>query len=261
MARICPLFSGSSGNSTYILSSEGGILIDAGASFKSLCESIEVAGGSLDTLRAVAVTHEHGDHIKGLKTLLKKTGVPIVASQKTLETLIKADLIPQDTKTLYAEQTKEICGIGIDRFATSHDCEGSSGYVIKLADGKKIAVCTDLGIITDEVRNALKGCDAVLIESNHDIEMLKRGPYPPQLKLRIMSDNGHLSNNACATELKGLLKSGTTRFILGHISKNNNLPMLALSCAKATLADIGAKNGSDYILTVAKPCSNEVTLI
>lgn len=261
MARICPLFSGSTGNSTYILSDKGGILIDAGASFKSLNEAVENAGGTLDTLRAVAVTHEHTDHIKGLKNLLKKTGVPVIASQKTLETLINADLIPQETQTLCAEDTNEIYGIGINRFATSHDCLGSSGYVITLSDGKKIAVCTDLGVVTDEVRNSLYGCNAVLIESNHDIEMLKKGPYPPQLKLRIMSDTGHLSNNACATELKELLKNGTTRFILGHISRNNNLPMLALSCSRATLADIGAKDGNDYILTAAKPCFNEVVLL
>ena len=137
---------------------------------------------------------------------------------------------------------------------------GSSGYRFTFSDGKSVAVCTDLGIVTDEVKNSLSGCDTVLIESNHDIDMLKRGPYPPQLKLRILSDNGHLSNNACALTLKELLKGGTVRFILGHLSQHNNLPMLALSTAKQSLLDLGAKCGSDYTLSVAKPCFNEVTL-
>lgn len=262
MSRICPLFSGSTGNSTYIGTQNGGILVDVGGSMKGICSALERAGGCCEEIKAVAVTHEHIDHIKGLKTFLNKTDVPLIASAKTLEALAAADKIPAKTKTISLDEGScQVCGIAVSRFATSHDCEGSSGYTFLLPDGKKIAVCTDLGVVTDAVRQALIKSDAVLIESNHDVDMLKRGPYPPLLKIRIMSDSGHISNSACAAELGNLLKNGTTRFILGHLSQKNNLPQLALSCAEAALMDMGAQNGRDYILTVAAPADNGVTVI
>lgn len=260
MARIFPLFSGSTGNCTYISSRGGAILVDAGGSYKAIVTALENVGASIDDIKAVAVTHEHTDHIKGLKTLLKKTSLPLIGSAKTLETLADADKIPPTATLVVADKPVEIGGFEIHRFATRHDCEGSSGYTIILPDGQRTAVCTDLGIMTDEVRNALCGCSAVLIESNHDVDMLKRGPYPADLKLRILSDDGHLSNNACAVELPRLLQKGTTRFILGHISQNNNLPTLALSCANATLFESGAHRDEDYIISAAKPNFNEVTV-
>ena len=262
MSRICPLFSGSSGNSTYIGTQNGGILIDAGASMKGISEAIALAGGEVGEILAVAVTHEHIDHIKGLKTLLNKTNAKLIASADTLETLTVMDKIPAKTDVICLDKDyADICGIGIKRFSTSHDCKGSSGYVLSLPDGKKVSVCTDLGIVTDEVRNAINGSDLVLLESNHDVAMLKRGPYPPDLKVRILSEKGHISNNACASELPFLLQNGTKRFILGHLSQHNNTPMLAKSCAEASLMDLSAINGKDYILTVAKPSGNGVTVI
>ena len=263
MSRICPLFSGSTGNSTYIAGAHGAVLVDAGASLRSLSEALEAAGGELSQISAVFITHEHFDHIKGLKPLLNKTGAAVIASEETLAALIAADKLPAGTETevIYSDTPLEYAGITVSRFATSHDCKGSSGYTFLMPDNRKISVCTDLGVMTESVRNAINGSDAVLIESNHDTEMLNKGPYPPELKIRIMSDRGHLSNNACAAELGGLLNSGTTRFILGHLSQKNNTPLLALSCAEASLTDIGAKNGRDCVLTVAAPKENRVTVI
>ncbi len=262
MSRICPLFSGSTGNSTYIGTKNGGILIDAGASFKGICNALDYAGGSIEEILAVAVTHEHIDHIKGLKTLLNKIGARLIASEKTLEALARADKIPPKADiTVLDKGCEDICGIEISRFETSHDCEGSSGYRLALPDGKCVSVCTDFGVMTDEVRVALTGSDLVLLESNHDVEMLKKGPYPPELKVRIMSERGHISNNDCAFELPRFLQSGTSRFILGHLSQHNNTPVLARSCAEAALMDIGAKNGKDYVLSVAAPQDNRVTVI
>lgn len=261
MSRICPLFSGSAGNCTYIGTQNGGILIDAGGSLKGIKSALELAGGSLEEIRAVAVTHEHSDHIKGLKTLLNKTNARLLASKKTLEALAAEDKIPADTEIAeVSDEPTDINGIIISRFATSHDCEGSSGYTFDLPDGKRAAVCTDLGVVTDEVRNTLYGCDTVLLESNHDVDMLKKGPYPPLLKIRIMSDKGHLSNNACSAELCGLLENGTVRFILGHLSQKNNTPLLARTGAEAALMDIGAQNGRDFLLSVAEPKDNGVTV-
>lgn len=262
MSKICPLFSGSTGNSTYIGTKNGALLVDVGASMKRIFEALEAAGGTPDEIKAIAVTHEHSDHITGLRPLLNKLKVPLIASEKTLESLIKADKLPKDTSVLpIGESGVEIEGIIVHRFATSHDCEGSSGYSFILPDDKKVAICTDLGIVTDEVRNALSGSDVVLMESNHDIEMLKRGPYPPELKLRIMSDRGHISNPVCAAELVRLLQGGTKRFILGHLSQNNNTPLIARSCAESVLIDVGAENCKDYLLSVAKPTGNGVTVI
>lgn len=261
MAKICPICSGSSGNCTYIDASSTAILVDAGISFKNLSESLKTIGADFEKISAVAVTHTHSDHIKGLSTLIKKTSLPLIASKSTLKTLSQTNCIPEKTKVLVADEGEIILNdIVINFFATSHDAEGSGGYTITLPDGRRCAVCTDLGIVTDTVKNAVTGCEAVLIESNHDIEMLKRGPYPAHLKLRILSDSGHLSNNACAALLPELLKSGTTRFILGHLSQHNNMPALALSAARSTLADIGAVRDSDYILNIARPKLSEVTV-
>ena len=215
----------------------------------------------MSSVRAIFITHEHTDHIKGLKTLIKKTGVPLIASSATLDALTKADIIPTGVELIPADNSDITFGnIVLSRFETSHDTIGSSGYVLSEGD-TKISVCTDLGIVTDTVREAIRGSDAVLIESNHDVEMLKRGPYPPDLKLRILSEQGHLSNNACAAELPELLKSGTTRIILGHLSLHNNMPTLATASARAALADIGATEGRDYILMVAKPCLSEAVVL
>ncbi len=262
MSKICPLYSSSTGNSTYIGTKEGSILVDVGASFKGICQNLQLADASSEEILAVAVTHEHSDHIKGLKTFLNKTSAYLITSAQTAQTLANNDAIPSKTKVIIIDQKPiEIGGIEVSRFATSHDCVGSSGYTFLLPDQKKIAVCTDLGVVTDSVRNAIWGSDMVLLESNHDIEMLKNGPYPPFLKARILSDQGHISNNICAAELKKLFKSGTKRFILGHLSQHNNTPLLAKSCATSALIDLGAQIDKDYILTVAKPSANGVMII
>lgn len=261
MARLCTLASGSGGNATYISTGNGDILIDAGISCKALLNAIELCGGDVSKLSAVAVTHTHTDHIKGLKTFLKKTKLPLIASDETLEYLAKNDIIPTGIETIVADSgVLSVCDCAIKFFKTSHDAAGSGGYRITLPDGRRVAVCTDLGVVDENVRQNLIGCETVLIESNHDVEMLRRGPYTAQLKLRILSDKGHLSNNACAVELPSLLKSGTSRIVLGHLSAENNTPLLALSSARTALSQIGAEDGVDYILEAAKQKTVGVTV-
>ncbi len=262
MSRICPLYSGSTGNSTYIGTKNGGILIDAGASFKGIAQALKFADGNTEEILAVAVTHTHSDHIKGLKTFLNKTDARLLATKETIKKLTDDGLVPAKTEIIIInDKPIDICGIEILSFETSHDCSGSCGYTFNLPDGKKFSLCTDLGVITDSVRNELLKSDLVLLESNHDIDMLKKGPYPPELKVRILSDKGHISNNICANELKLLLQNGTKRFILGHLSQHNNTPLLAKSCATASLMDMGAVIDKDYLLSVAKPTDNMVTVI
>lgn len=260
MARICTLASGSKGNSTYISAPSGDIIIDAGISYKSLVAQLQNAGGDISKLSAIAITHTHTDHIKGLKTFLKNTKIPLIASELTLKYLCDNDFVPIDTKIIAADNGVTIGDMFVGFFATSHDADGSGGYVVNFSDGRRAAVCTDLGVMTDDIREKIYGSQAILLESNHDVEMLRSGPYPASLKLRILSDEGHLSNNACASELPNLLKSGTTRIILGHISAENNTPLLARSTARTALAQIGAQEGIDYILETAKPQTVGVTV-
>ncbi len=252
MAKLCPLFSGSKANCTYLSGNDGALLIDAGASCSAILKSIEAIGENVDRIRAILITHEHTDHIKGLKTLLKKIDVPVMASQKTLETLYNVDVLNDEAKTVALGETAFESEVGkIIRFETMHDCEGSSGYKIDFGNDSTAAVCTDLGIVTPSVREALSGCSTVLLESNHDLRMLQNGPYPPELKIRIAGERGHLSNAAAACELVSLLKSGTKRFVLGHLSENNNLPALALRTSESALNHAGAKKGIDYTLFCA----------
>ncbi len=259
MAKFFPLFSSSSGNSTYIGDAGGGLLVDAGVSFKKISEKLAENGIPLSKIKAVLVTHEHGDHIKGLHTLLKKTKATVIASRNTVYALEFHKAIEDDTPRIYIDEYEKFDfeGFNIVRFATSHDCLDSSGYVITLSGGQRVAVCTDLGIVTDEVKNALCGLDLVMLESNHDPVMLRLGPYTPELKLRVAGEKGHLSNAVCSELIGEIFKTGTRRFVLAHLSENNNTPEKAESAARAALIDAGARE-DDYILYVAKPEGDKV---
>ena len=259
MAKFFPMFSGSKGNSTYIGDHSGGILVDVGVSFKRLKEKLASRDIPLSHIKAVMITHEHYDHIKALKIFLKNCPVPVIASRPTIYALEYAGAISYDTERIYIDEIDnyDLDGILISRFATSHDCEGSSGFVITLGD-TKTAVCTDLGIMTDDVINSLCGCRLVMLESNHDPVMLRMGPYPAELKLRISSDKGHLPNAVCAQTLSSLYSSGTTHFVLAHLSEENNTPQKAGAAVRAALMDKGAEEDSDYILYIAPPDGDRV---
>ena len=220
MAKFYPMFSSSTGNCIYMGDENGGVLVDAGVAFKKIEAALSAARIDLNSIKGILITHEHSDHICGLKTLLKKIDVPVIASRDTIYALEFLKVITDDTKRIYAEDLCELDGIEITRFATSHDCNGSSGYVIKLPTGAKGVVCTDLGIMTEEIIEKISGSDIVMLESNHDPVMLRMGPYPPELKLRVASDKGHLSNAVCADTVAKLYKSGCFRFVLAHLSDN-----------------------------------------
>ncbi len=253
MARLFPIASSSSGNCTYIGHGKDGILVDAGITCKGIVDALSCCAVDPKTLGGIFITHEHTDHIQGLRVLVKKFGIPIFASPLTAKALLCDELKEIENHIHIIESDICVGDMRVERFATSHDCEGSSGYVIHLPDGKKCAVCTDLGFVSEEVHNAISGSNAILFESNHDVALLQKGPYPPHLKNRILSDKGHLSNVACSVELQRLVDSGTTRIVLGHLSRENNLPELARSTATAALMDRGLVEDQDYTLYIAPP--------
>lgn len=259
MSRIHTIASGSTGNCTYIGNGKSGILVDVGISAKAVTDALTDAAVDPSYLMGIFVTHEHIDHIRGLKAFAKKYGVPVFASFKTAKTLISDGILTDDILHPF-DGDIDFDDLKVRRFATSHDCEGSSGYTVFLKDGQKCSVCTDLGFVSEEVRAAITGSTAIVLESNHDVNMLYRGSYPEYLKKRILSDKGHLSNNACAKELPALVKSGATRIILGHLSRENNTPEIARSASAAALMDCGIKENEDYLLYVAPPKNGRAVL-
>lgn len=258
MAILCPLFSGSSGNATYIGYDGSGILIDAGVSARRLERALAENEIDPDRILGLFITHEHRDHVCGLSVFTRRHAMPVFCSEGTRDALLRGEILSD--AVAFSEKV-EIGGFTVARFATSHDCPGSSGYVITTPDGKRIAVCTDLGTVSPEIEQALTGCQGVVLESNHDLAMLKNGAYPASLKRRILSDHGHLSNPCSADLAARLAASGTTRFVLAHLSRDNNSPEQALSCARTRLALCGLEEGRDYTLTAAAPEGNERMVI
>lgn len=251
MARFCPLFSGSSGNCLYIGTSTAGILIDAGVSARRIEQALTAREIDLKTIRAVFVTHEHCDHIAGLRVLQKRLHIPIYASVGTCEGIGEAGAYDSDYFAI--TDTIELDEFAVTPFRTSHDSRESTGFRVHLRDGRYVGIATDLGVMTPAVREQLCGCDLIHIESNHDVRMLENGPYPYVLKRRILSATGHLSNEACAAELPNLIRHGTTRIFLGHLSRENNLPTLAEATAESAMQTCGMIRNIDYILQVASP--------
>lgn len=251
LARLYPLFSSSKGNATFIGTPKGGVLIDAGVTYRRLCMGLERCGLSLSAIQGVFITHDHSDHVRGLKTLTERLTVPIYGQGKTLRNLIDHDAIALRANLQeIGAASIQVADVSLNAFVTPHDTVQSCGYRIAMPDGKICAVCTDLGYVTRGVEEALNGCDLVLLEANYDEDLLREGKYPPYVKERILSKVGHLSNTDCAAQAKKLVQSGTTRLILGHLSQENNRPHLAEQAVVSALADM--VRGQDYLLQVAK---------
>lgn len=253
LARVVPLFSGSKGNSYYIGTLSEGVLIDAGRSCKQIENAMEANGLKMSNVGAVFVTHEHTDHCSAVKVLAKRYNLPVYASQGTLKALESGGKISPDTDTLLIENEIAIGNMLIKRYNTPHDAAESCCFRVTASDGKSALIATDMGVMLPEVRLAAGQSDFVVLESNHDIEMLKNGIYPYPLKRRILSDIGHLSNDACADELADLVRGGTLRLMLGHLSEQNNTPHIALSTSVNALENAGLKFRSDYTLDIAPP--------
>lgn len=235
--KVCVFASSSSGNCLLVSQGSTNILLDAGISMRRIVSSLAQAGLTMRDIGGVLITHEHSDHISGLKMLLKHYDIalytPHTVANRVLGMLPEADghmnIIPVGEKFTLGAFT-------VRAFHTSHDTDESVGY--RIEDAGCFALATDTGCVTQEIETALTGADTVLIEANHDVRLLCDGPYPVYLKRRILSDTGHLSNESCAALARTLAASGTRRVILGHLSQTNNTPRHALAAAEAALAGL-----------------------
>ncbi len=251
MARFCPLFSGSSGNSSFVGNAEEGLLVDAGVSCKKILDALASREIRQEIIRGILITHEHSDHIKGLRVLTKRLKVPVYSSAPVLNYLAQNDCVSPDCRLVELGPENMLAGMRVTPFHTPHDAADSMGFRFETSDSRVLAVATDLGYITQEVREHILGAHLVMIESNYDTRMLECGTYPYFLKQRIKGRKGHLSNDDCALQVSELVKSGTTRVFLAHLSRENNLPQLAYENTKTSLREIGAKENYDYLLEVA----------
>ena len=244
--KIRVFASGSTGNCLLVSDSQTHILIDAGISMRQCQGFLSEAGLSRSELAGVLITHEHSDHISGLETMAKRWELPVCAPHTVAARLLgRNPALQERLRVIPVGEDFLLGGLRVRAFHTPHDTDESVGY--RVAGGAVFALATDMGQVTDEIRAGLTGADAVLIEANHDLQMLRDGPYPLYLKRRILSERGHLSNNACASLARELAESGTREIILGHLSRENNRPALALETVGAALA------GLDVHLSCAPP--------
>lgn len=263
MIKFCSLYSGSSGNSIFVAYNKTKLLVDAGLSCKRVMAALDSIDESPCDISALLITHEHSDHIKGAGIIVRMLGIPLYVNERTwLEMKDKIGDVPDNlVNIINVGETFEIGDIAVKSFAIPHDAASPVAYSFFM-DNKKVTTATDIGHITEEVYNNIKGSCAVLLESNHDEEMLKVGRYPWFLKERILGDNGHLSNDTCSQLTVSLAKEGTERFLLGHLSEENNFPELAYQTTFNGLSENNIEIGKDVLLSVAsRSKSSEVMYI
>lgn len=248
------LFSGSGGNCSYLKAGNTEILIDAGGSTRRIECALKELNTSLSNISAIYITHEHSDHVSALPVLLRSHGIPVYITAESAICMCSdatSDLFREHFYTIQPGKVYETGDIALIPFATPHDSAMSVGYRICVQGKECLGYATDTGHVTDTMRRFLSGCKRVVVESNHDVKMLKNGPYPPYLKHRILSQNGHLSNNDCAEFVCELVDSGCESIMLAHLSKENNTPDAAYDASKSALEAHGVRIGKDVQLAVA----------
>ncbi len=241
---ICTLASGSRGNAIYLSDGATSILVDAGLSGIELQRRMQARGLAPERLNAIVVSHEHADHVHGVGVLSRRYKLPVYMTEKTRTALPAAVGKIAEAKTFAAGRSFAIGAVRLEAFAVSHDASEPSGFIFA-RNGIKIGLATDLGIATALVRERLKDCRMLILETNHDRRMLEEGPYPWPLKQRIQSRLGHLQNEASRDLLAALVHDGLSHVILAHLSQTNNTPEKALAAVAPVL------NASRARLTVA----------
>ena len=242
--RVSVLASGSKGNATFIELDHTRILIDAGVSMRRIQKELQALGTDIKELDAICITHEHIDHMRGLVTLLKRHSVPLFSRRATLEELARAGVPTENFHALEAEGNNVKIGkIRVRAFSIPHDAADPVGY--QLLGTQKCTLATDLGFVTSAVQAELEGADALVLEANHDMDMLKNGSYPWNLKQRILSNRGHLSNMASGWAI-ARMKKRPKKIILAHMSKQNN----RIECVERTVRQILEKEGISDIISL-----------
>ena len=249
--RICSLASGSSGNCYVVCTEDTVLLVDAGISGKQIKERLESIGLNVNDVNAVLITHEHSDHIKGLPALIKLNR-RIYASEKTLE-VMDCDLGTDYSTGFCPGEELEIGDITVNTFSVSHDACDPVGFSFE-SDGKVISIVTDTGCISEEIKSYIAKADILVLESNHDENVLKVGPYPWFLKQRILSDEGHLSNEAAANVLAEVISKDPKNrtVLLAHLSKENNFPEMARATIENILRERGCSPRSCQVQVLSR---------
>lgn len=264
--RLCSIASGSSGNCTYVGSEQTHLLIDAGISGKKIEAGLNELGLCTSDLDGILVTHEHIDHISGLGVVSRKYGIPIYATSGTIDEVKKCKNIGEVEEDLFcrisADEQFKIKDLSVNPMRISHDAKEPVGYRIYCGN-RKIAIVTDLGVYDDYTVNSLKGMNALLLEANHDVNMLQVGHYPYYLKQRILGNKGHLSNENCGRLLSEILHDNLQAVLLGHLSRENNLPELAYETVRieVTLGENPYKADDFHICVASRDHSSPVIQI
>ena len=251
MLTFTTLASGSSGNAALVASGDTYILLDGGISARRITAGLRSLGVEPERLGAILVTHEHHDHVSGLEVFTRKLSVPILATPATCRCL--AEKTPGLARLLREQEAGTGVQLGelwVESFPTPHDAAGSVGYSIA-GEGGRMVLCTDLGYVTPEVKRAVRGCDLLVCETNHDEDWLRSGPYPYSLKQRVLGDRGHLSNEAGAELAALAVETGARTVILAHLSRENNTPAHARAVVCRRLEEMGCDPEEDISLTVA----------
>ncbi|MBW2466665.1 MAG: MBL fold metallo-hydrolase [Deltaproteobacteria bacterium] len=256
--KFCVLASGSKGNSTYLDSGEVRILIDAGLSGIELQRRLSTIGVQLADIDAILVTHEHNDHISGVGVLSRRAKIPVYANPETFSASSGKVGKLSSYNEFETGGTFEIRNLQIHPFAISHDAQNPVGF--RIFDGRAtLGYCTDTGKISRLIRHRLGSCQALVLESNHDVEMLQNGSYPPYLKQRIRSSQGHLDNHEASLLLQDLLHEKLEHVVLAHLSEENNDPEIAYRAAMAVVNGYFHSGEIDMRISVANQyCTGEL---
>ncbi|MBO4884665.1 MAG: MBL fold metallo-hydrolase [Clostridia bacterium] len=249
--KLVVFASGSSGNCALVRGEDTSILIDAGISLRRIRTALRAEGLDMDDISGVLITHEHSDHIAALRMMAKYCRVPVFAPG-TVAWHLDGQLPELGDRLRRIDENEEFCigGLRVRAFPTPHDTDQSVGYRID-AEERRLGFCTDTGFVSETMLRNLAGCDAALIEANHDLDMLRGGPYPFPLKRRILSERGHLSNDDCAALACALAGSGTRDLVLGHLSRETNTPALALAAVRRALDANGYADVAVHVAPVS----------